>query len=75
MSEQSFNNSVQKYRIILDAEAVKVFDKDVVVAAGVHFGKGNLPPLAPHVVAVHKLGVLKAVTAFQDRRQRVRGIQ
>ena len=49
--------------------AVKVFDENIVVAAGVHLGEADLLPPGPHGIDVHQLHVAEGVTAGQDLRQ------
>ncbi len=55
--------------------AVEVLQEDVVVAAGLHLGKGQLLPLRPQVADVDELRVALVVAAGQDVRQGARRVQ
>ena len=55
--------------------AVEIFDEDIVVAAGMHFGKADFLPPRAHIVDVHQLGVAAVEPAFDDLRQCVGGVQ
>ena len=46
--------------------SVKVFNENVIVAAGVHFGEGNGLPPGTHVVDIHQLGIIGTETALQN---------
>ena len=54
---------------------VEVLQEDVVVAAGLHLGKGQLLPVVPEVADVHQLRVPLVVPGLQDVRQGPGGVQ
>ena len=54
---------------------VEILQEDVVVAAGLHLGEGQLLPLRPQVADVDELRVPLVVPAGQDIRQGAGGVQ
>ena len=80
------NNPITAYAVMLGTKgntkgfrasdlAVVVFDKDIVVAARVHFNEGYLLPFFPHRANVDKLGITHVETAFEHIYKRICGIQ
>ena len=54
---------------------VKVFQEKIVIAAGLHFGKGQLLPLPAQMADVHQLRVALIVAGGQNVRQGGGGVQ